>query len=373
MKKHINGFLFLSVLSLLVVPAINTYNASRAGKGGIDTSNKDMVRWFDFIHFYNVEFALPSISNVLYKMGGSLYPKEVVIGNDGWLFLGDQYEKTISEKRNLTPDKKPLIDKMSDARKSWDQYVKSYGGIGYFFSYAPNKHSVYGNYAPKWFTESHGSRNSNYLLGSSINDATFINMGSSFENIKMNEQLFYKTDTHWNRYGAWFGYKEIASVVGKRAPSIKWLSDADVKFKKVERAGGDLSNFLRLQNALKDLEYVSLIPGADSVRIYRWDGTYQATRPIDRSTIILKVPQETRNNKALNDLKVLWLRDSFGTALEHYMNATFSNVRQAHFSTIMPDPKLMTKTIAEYKPDIVIITAVERQAFIPMLSNFPVK
>jgi hypothetical protein len=61
---------------------------------------------------------------------------------------------------------------------------------------------------------------------------------------------------------------------------------------------------------------------------------------------------------ALNDKKVLWLHDSFGNAMRPFMRATFSEILHIH-PDLMPPDKL-SAIVESYKPNYVIVTAVER-------------
>lgn len=76
-------------------------------------------------------------------------------------------------------------------------------------------------------------------------------------------------------------------------------------------------------------------------------------------------------SNALNDKKVLWLRDSFGVALYPYMNATFSTIMQQHYQDVLTNPEYMKKLITEFKPDLVIITVIERNSLSEYFENAP--
>lgn len=64
---------------------------------------------------------------------------------------------------------------------------------------------------------------------------------------------------------------------------------------------------------------------------------------------------------ALNQARLLWLRDSFGTALSPYMSATFSDVLQVHWATGLA-PGALDDMVSRWRPDHVLVTVVERGA-----------
>lgn len=363
MKKYIYGFIISSVALLAIAPVVNVKHNLDSGKKVVDTSKKNISEWVDFTSFYKMDFAIPPLSLTLYKIGISLYPEDTIVGKNGWLFLGDKGNKTISENRNLTPLMNKDIDKMIKSRHLWDSYVKSYGGIGYFVTFAPDKHSVYSENAPEWVIKSGGSKNIKYLLEKSKGDKTFINLGENFALIKnSNDIIYYKTDTHWNQNGAWHAYKNLSSEMGKILPSIKWLSDNDITFNKSPRPGGDLSNFLRLQYTFSDIQYLYNVKEEHAAS--KNDKNANELAYLYKSSS-LKANDLYYNKKALNDLKVLWLMDSFGGGMKQYMHATFSTIHEQHYLTLMTDKKKLKKVIDDFHPDIVIVTAVERQILIP--------
>lgn len=363
MKKYIYGFIISSAAILAIAPVVNVKHELDSSKKVIDTSKKQVREWIDFTSFYKMDFAIPALSYTLYKMGISLYPDDTVVGKDGWLFLGDKYNKTLSENRNLKPLSEGDITEMINARHAWDAYVRSYGGIGYVLTMAPDKHSVYSEKAPSWVVSGGGSKNIRYLLDHSKNDRTFINLGENFSSLKSDDDIiYYKTDSHWNQNGAWHAYKNLAVALGKTLPGVKWLNNDDITFNKTSRPGGDLSNFLRLQYAISDIQYLYNVKPEHAATK---DGKDKNELAYLYKSSSLKANDFYYNKNALNDMKVLWLIDSFGGGMKQYMHATFSKIHEQHYLTLMTDKKKLQQVIDDYHPDLVIVTAVERQILMP--------
>ncbi|HEU4853968.1 MAG TPA: hypothetical protein VFS89_01615 [Nitrosospira sp.] len=76
-----------------------------------------------------------------------------------------------------------------------------------------------------------------------------------------------------------------------------------------------------------------------------------------------------KSKNALNQKRVLWLRDSFGTAIAPFMAATFSETLQLHYAAAHPE--LLARLVDTYKPDYVFITVVERGARRKRFGSFP--
>lgn len=77
------------------------------------------------------------------------------------------------------------------------------------------------------------------------------------------------------------------------------------------------------------------------------------------------------SSKALNDKKVLLMRESFGVALYPYMNVTFSTIKQQHYQDVLNKPEYFRELIRDFKPDLVIVTTIERNSVSGYFGIFP--
>ncbi|MNN72234.1 hypothetical protein D3C81_1882500 [compost metagenome] len=80
-------------------------------------------------------------------------------------------------------------------------------------------------------------------------------------------------------------------------------------------------------------------------------------------------PLLVRSEKALNHKRVLWLRDSFGSAISPLMAATFSETLQIHHQ--WTNPKVIAELVEKFKPDLVVVTIVERNTRVGILVSPP--
>ena len=69
--------------------------------------------------------------------------------------------------------------------------------------------------------------------------------------------------------------------------------------------------------------------------------------------------------------RVLWLRDSFGAALEPWMAATFSDTLQMHWREALQSPDVLAALVEQWKPDYVFVTVVERDARVVAFTRGP--
>nr|HPN65712.1 hypothetical protein [Candidatus Goldiibacteriota bacterium] len=81
MKKNVLIFVCAALLALTVIPAVNLTIANR----------EKNEKWWSRSVIYNFDFGLAYLARVLYPLGISTNPNQVVIGKEGWLYLGDMY------------------------------------------------------------------------------------------------------------------------------------------------------------------------------------------------------------------------------------------------------------------------------------------
>ncbi|WP_312416148.1 alginate O-acetyltransferase AlgX-related protein [Pseudescherichia sp.] len=368
MKKYINSFLAASVLGMSIIPAVNIYNDYTGAKN----ISRQGVSWFHHSNLFNFDFTLPYLGYIYYKNGMSISPENVIVGKEGWLFLGDRHAYVMSESRGLMTFNKERMDRYALARAKWDKLVKEQGGIGYFVSIAPNSHSIYREMMPVWAAEAKHSPSVQYLLSKALSDKTLADLSLLIKKYKdvSHMPLYYKTDTHWNAFGAWYGYQALQNKISETDPSLKWLSPKDIHLTFKDKKGGDLSRFLRITPFLQDKEAVVTVNRISQLHITDWNGkTIRDTNLSDRQGN-MESELIVNSSNALNNKRVLWLRDSFGEALYPYMNATFSTVIQRHYQNILSDPKKFRELINQFKPDLVIITSVERNSLSGYFGNF---
>jgi hypothetical protein len=185
------------------------------------------------------------------------------------------------------------------------------------------------------------------------------------------DALYYKIDTHWNFLGAAVAFRFFAQQVGKAAPELKWPTEKAYEVSQVKRRNyGDLSGFLRF--TIPDAEPITFAASLPvETTHFDLDTMMVVHRGGNPETIATAKPLLIKSVGALNNKKVLWLRDSFGTSMSPLMNATFSDVLQLHWGEALKPGGRFVQLVDSWKPDYVFITAVERDARSPLLTVFP--
>jgi len=366
MKKRVFIFVSVVLLALAIVPLINF-------KFGGEQKKVAETKWWNRSALYNFDLALPYLSHFFYFFGISIDPNQVIIGKNNWIFLGDQYEKTITlGRQGATAQDIVAGKKIGLATNSWQKWLAMKGVRSYYIMIGPNKSSIYPEFLPDW-AQPNTDPISNVLLPNVI-PGLYFDMRSALKTAKTQivPPLYYKTDTHWNNMGAWIAFSAFTKAIALKEQDLLWLSDEQVNVTAVnKRKGGDLAGFLRMTDMLEDSDVSLKIDSKNPVEIEQYDfdnnqliksgGNPQLGAPL--------TPLLVKSKNALNDKKVLWLRDSFGTAISPFMAATFSQTLQVHYRKT--DPLLFAKLVEAFKPDHVFITVVERTALNAWFTTLP--
>ncbi len=361
MKKRVAIFLLLVLSGLLILPLINIAIHPDAPKG----------TWRQRKNLYNVDFVLQWPSFLLYRMGISTHPDQVVIGQGGWLFLGDNYARsmTVARTQGSAADW-ALGQKMGAASQSWESWLKSQGVQVFRVMVGPNKESIYPEFLPDWVSPATPSITDKVLAGTGMGQYIDLRPALLAAKKKHAEALYYQTDTHWNTLGAGEAFLAFSRSVGASMPDVRWPHEDDIRVISTgPRAGGDLSAFLRIQRQLEDADPATAL-SAQPIQVaqYNFDSgklLQEGGNPLIASQ---QTPLLVTSKGALNERKVLWLRDSFGTAMAPLMAATFSQTVQLHWDQALQPGGRFIDLVEKWKPDYVFITVVERDSRSPLFT-----
>lgn len=364
MKTKIYFFLSVVFVSIMVVPILNvTY-----------LKKPDTRHWVRKQFLFNMDAGSGLLAKILYPFGISIDPEQVIIGRDGWLYLGDQYEQTRSVSRRLPTESDVEIGKKIAASiNAWNVYLSAKGVKLFKIMVGPNKGSIYSEHLPHWAKTAEPSAID--IFFDVVGKKHYIDLRPPLLEAKLEyqEPLYYKTDTHWNYIGAGLAFRYFSIQLGEVAPDLHW-PDASVYgvARTLPRQGGDLAKFLRLTEVLADTEpYINALSVPLESTRYRFDtneilfhgNNQRVEAPTEPVLIVSKM--------ALNQKKVLWLRDSFGSAMSELMSLTFSEVLQLHWSEGMRPGGRFLELVEKWKPDYVFFTVVERSARNNVFTLYP--
>jgi len=244
--------------------------------------------------------------NTAYQVGvlyRSINPR-IVFGSDGWIFYTDEIDKpgTMANFRGrlrFSEEEVRRIDRNLTAMRE----TLSGCGIRSLFVVAPNKQSIYGEYLA-------GRAPAKAQLDDLLERLTpqaraaVLDLREPLRAAKVREReglLYYKTNSHWNRLGAFYGYQAIVAALPPPVANAP-LAARDAFTLHLAPHTGDLVNLLTARHWIFD------------------------------TAIELKRKNEVAPPGNAGSL--LLLGDSFSENLEGYFEPHFSDVRYVRLGAL---------------------------------------
>ncbi|MDH4228150.1 MAG: hypothetical protein OEW11_00195 [Nitrospirota bacterium] len=308
-----------------------------------------------FIRFYSyVRFSLlrlPSDSRVL-------------VGTDGWLFYAE--DDVVRDQRGLNPWTGLELSIWRDElakRRDWLHRR----GIHYLFVSVPDKQSVYSEHLPEHPADAsfpppgqgHRPRRmvqlTTYLANTPDGShLPLLNLDEALARSKtaFPAPLYERTGTHWTDVGAYVGYREILLRLQSDFPRIAPHPFTDFDLAWSEEKAFELVDMGGLKGRFAERE-PRLSPHGGHCAV-----------PIPFPTVLPEEwnkpgrPPLATECPIAPPLRVLVLRDSFGTRLMPFLSENF---RQAAYVWSRFDPELVDQMIAAFHPDLIIEESVERR------------
>jgi hypothetical protein len=294
--------------------------------------------------FYKKDFLLEKITLLRMAMGDKIFP-EVLLGKDGWMeYTG---ERNIDDFQNLEPFENEK--QIEEGLTTLNQYLKTQG-ITLLVVIAPNKASIYPDKLPEQIKSLHGQSRFDTLMSYlEDNDLPTVDLRPALRNARQDQDVYYKTNTHWNGYGAFIAYTTIIDTLRTSHPDLKPYEISELN---LVAAAPDVQDISKLMHAnfIKEPTFF-YSPMEPFVRTLHLDDKYG----YNQSSWILDSKLPT----------LLMFHDSFG---EYYLNNYLSmNFSKSNFIQNKSILKYLTRESLQYfKPDIIIVEIVERY-----LSFFP--
>lgn len=278
------------------------------------------------------------------KINAEAVSEKAFMGKDYWTFtkernsIGNFQKTTYFRERELNRLKANLVN-----RKNWLEKQ----GSKYYLMIAPDKNVVYGEYYPDNIKIIGKSSQVDQLF-KIVKTQTNIPIIYPWQEIKAEKAkgfLYYKMDTHWTNYGAFFGYRELMKLVRNDYPSISILTEGELEINQKQVEFGDMLRMFHLKK-----------------------GEYPKTeyKIINTDRFPVKIKADFENNSKIveyssgvNDLKVIFFCDSFTGAMRKYLSQTFGTI---YFIADHHKFNNYQKFIVTHKPDLVIHEVVGKYA-----------
>lgn len=253
---------------------------------------------------------------------------------------------TYQGKNAFTPKRLDTLNKIWTDRNHFFKEKQ----IKYYWLIAPNKHSIYPELLP--FIHTSNAPNRSLILKDFFNpkfDNRLVYPLKEILNDK--EKAFYVNDNHWTEKGGYLAYQVVMNRIQQDFPDLQILTDKDISWELKNRKGGGLADFLGKQNELEELEPIASINDFSAIQVENFN-----FKPVNGFPYPHEYEYHYQNDKALNQQKVLIIRDSFGSAMMKFLRESFS---ETVFIFDSWKYGLNLEIINKYQPDIVIYVTME--------------
>jgi hypothetical protein len=288
----------------------------------------------------------------------------VLVGKDNWLYYmieGDA--QTIRHAKLYT------AEELKDWRETLEQQRRwlARRGIKYAFVLAPSKCSIYPEYVPDSYyllnRQSRADQLVSYLRDNSSID--IIDLRAPLISKKSVGQLYFRTDTHWNKLGAMLASSFVINHLRPILPNLPIAQDGKeftISTKLVEH--GDLVRLMGVDGLLTETQPVLSRKGGEG-----WKLSHNPPQPIKGDPRDAYKPLGTQCFPPNDKLpKAVFLGDSFSVPLVAYLAPNFSRIYLGR-DTRDPNGPFLVNVIKEEKPDIVMLELTERKLMLPVPKN----
>jgi hypothetical protein len=163
--------------------------------------------------------------------------EKVLLGKDGWLFLRRDSNDVIGQQTGR-------VKLGYRQRKAWQRLLRERialaedVGAVWQCLIIPDKEFLYSEYLPDDLTPASRRPVHEILDLAASNDAPVGYALSELEAAKVSQQLFPKTDTHWNQRGSYIAYKMLCRALSGQGIDIPLLSEEAISWSTAAVPGG---------------------------------------------------------------------------------------------------------------------------------------
>jgi alginate O-acetyltransferase complex protein AlgJ len=290
---------------------------------------------------YEKSFLIEKANRLRMKIGNKVFPN-VLLGKDGWMHYTGDGELNYFQNATKMENEKELVKRL----KALNRYLTSQG-ITLLVAVAPDKSTIYPDTLPDQIKPlSKQSWLDSLLSYAGEKDMPLIiDLRPVLRAERQDRDVFYKTDTHWNGYGAFAAYKAIINTLKSSHPELQSYEISDLNLKLVTKDNDlhDTPQMLGINTITEPTLFIA--PKKPFVQMLHPMDYYGYNQ-------FSSIPDSTLPT-------LLAFHDSQGA---HYLNNYLSmNFAKSYFVHYLSMPDYLTQeAIEQFKPDVIIIEIVER-------------
>lgn len=178
----------------------------------------------------------------------------VILGKESWLFYHSEAladGNTVNDFRGTIPLAQAELVKLR-MRLEANQRAFARRNIAYLVAVVPNKNTIYSEYLPDSIRKFREITRLDQLLEHmrSHSPVKILDLREALFKAKTEYPVYWKSDSHWNSYGAYIGYVEIMRQLSAYLPALPVVPIEDGRITiEPSPSGGDLAQMLFLQDA----------------------------------------------------------------------------------------------------------------------------
>jgi len=271
-------------------------------------------------------------------------PTHVMLGENNYLYFS--HREIIDLYAGTKLFKEAELEKIKQNLENRTKWCKE-RGAEYVLVIAPLKHTIYSEYLPPFLKKKNPINKMDQLY-------EYLNKNSTVKLIDLRPTLFesketfghniyYKTDTHWNKLGAFKAYQKIMESIGHN--DYHKASDYDIKIRPAQDTG-DLLDLIGTGGSFTRKPVV-LIPK------WKKKADYVSKKDYINSSHFLRPPVYLENSNTELPRLVMF-HDSFSTYLMSHLSEHFSS------SSFFWCPEFLRPAVEKEKPDVIVHEVYER-------------
>lgn len=297
-----------------------------------------------FADFENGFFARNSLiaafNGLRYSLGDRVFP-QVLVGKDG--FMEYTADGNMNDYQNAD-NSQGRLESISQKLTLLSQDLKT-RGIILVVIVAPNKATIYSEKLPDGLQKMNTqSRLDMFIEMTHGSDSSIVlDIRPPLQQAQAEQKLYFKTDSHWTPYGAYFAYREIMASLGNSFADLHPHAESDFRFYETDPVTRELPRLMG----------VDFLPEPNIAIEANFPTSAYHQRFPPLSTFSMSWANDGQ------DKTLLMYHDSFGYAIMNFLKYDF---KQAMYIRNNSEDESSSKVdwIGTLQPDVVVIEIVER-------------
>ena len=258
----------------------------------------------------------------------------VLIGKEDWLYYTG--ENNLQDHECTIPFTDTELMTIREHLLDWDAQLQQ-RNIRFYVVIVPNKESIYPQYLPDQVQAGvRACRIDQVMQELQTTSLNVLDLRAALQIAAQKEQVYHRTDTHWNSSGALVAAHEILALIQKDLPNLTIPLDEEYT-REIRDHSGDLAGFLPRDARFIEQE-AFLVPPQPSAAVFEEGSGGTAISTISGSNLPCAVV----------------FCDSFSDALKPFLSEHFSRVVYSRSFNLDLD------LIEREQPDVVIYEVAQR-------------